>query len=142
MELFRKLLDKGHAPDEADAALDRLEAVGLLDDRRAAFGMARHFVHIRGYGPAKVRAKLREKGVAASLIEEAFAELEVDWRAHATSIAQRKSGKTRQQIARFLASRGFPSSVAWEVSASVSSSVSSSSLRAGDPSSGAEVEED
>lgn len=83
--------------------------------------MARHFVHIRGYGPRKVGAKLREKGVAAELIEEALDALEVDWTELATRIAERKRGKTREQVARLLASRGFPPSVAWQVSASVSS---------------------
>jgi len=101
--------------------------VGLLDERRAAFGMARHFVHIRGYGPAKVRFKLREKGIAAELIDEAIDAVEVDWRAHALALAERKRGKTKEQIARFLASRGFPSAIAWDVSACVCADPSASS---------------
>lgn len=106
-----------------------------MDERRAAFGMARHFVNIRGYGPMKLRHKLREKGLASELIDEAIEALEVDWKQLATQLAERKGNKSKEQLARFLASRGFPSSIAWGVSASVSASRASSSRPEEDPSS-------
>jgi regulatory protein len=71
-ELARKLVRKGHREEAADGALDRLHALGLLDD--AAF--AEHYVASRagrGTGPARLRRDLAALGVAPADAEAAIA---------------------------------------------------------------------
>ncbi|MCP4806477.1 MAG: regulatory protein RecX [Proteobacteria bacterium] len=123
-ELFRKLKDKGHDLDEIESALDRLADVGLQDDARAARNMTRHMATLRGYGPRKIQQNLRQRGLAKPLIDEALAELEFDWRASALRLGHRRAHKTREQIARFLAGRGFSGEIVWDVAREVSDAAS------------------
>jgi len=66
-----------------------LVARGYLDD--AAF--AGHWVATRaarGYGPARVRAELRARGIATSLIEAALARDDADALERARAVAHRR----------------------------------------------------
>lgn len=73
-ELERKLVEKGASPEEASGAADAMAAVGALDDRQYAASLIR-VCAAKGYGPARARAKLYEKGVPKELWEEALADL-------------------------------------------------------------------
>ena len=73
-ELERKLTERGASQAEARYAAEWLEAIGAIDDRDYAALLARHYGQL-GYGPARVREKLREKGISRELWEEALAEL-------------------------------------------------------------------
>lgn len=73
-ELERKLMEKGASQAEARYAAEWLEAIGAIDDRDYASLLARHYGQM-GWGPARVREKLREKGVPRELWEEALEEL-------------------------------------------------------------------
>lgn len=69
-DLFRRLVRKGHPPGAVEAALHRLEMLGLLDD--AAF--AEQYVHHkarRGQGPRRLQYDLKGLGVAADVAMEA-----------------------------------------------------------------------
>jgi regulatory protein len=71
-DLSRRLLRKGHARPAVDAALDRLAAVGTLDD--AAF--AEHYVATRaarGRGPVRLTRDLMAMGVERRVIDRALA---------------------------------------------------------------------
>lgn len=71
-DLARRLGRQGHPPEAADGALERLTAMGLLDD--AAF--ARGYVEsraARGRGPARVARELSGMGVERSVIDRALA---------------------------------------------------------------------
>jgi len=71
-DLARRLVRRGHPRDAVDAALARVEALGLLDD--AAF--ARGFVQTRGArgrGPARLVRDLLGMGVERGLIDAAIA---------------------------------------------------------------------
>lgn len=114
-ELFRKLTTRGFEPDEVDAALDRLEELRLLDDGRASAALARWWAG-RGDGPIKVRAKLREKGFGSDHIASAIDALEVDWVDQARALASKRrldpsDRKQREKLYRWLAGKGYPSSV-------------------------------
>lgn len=70
-DLERKLQDKGASGAEARYAAEWLEAIGAIDDGEYAALLVRHYGEM-GYGPARVREKLREKGVPRELWEEAL----------------------------------------------------------------------
>ena len=72
--LIRKLLDKGASPEEAEQAADWLASIGALNDTEYAAALARDCA-ARGYGPAKIRAKLYEKGVPKELWDAALSDL-------------------------------------------------------------------
>ena len=73
-DLERKLQERGANQVEARYAAEWLEAIGALNDADYAALLARHCAGL-GYGPARTREKLREKGVPQELWEEALAEL-------------------------------------------------------------------
>lgn len=71
-DLSRRLLRKGHPRPAVEAALERIEELGLLDD--AAF--ARYYVQsraARGRGPLRLTRDLLALGVERSLIDRALA---------------------------------------------------------------------
>lgn len=73
-ELEKKLREKGASQAEARYAAEWLEAIGAIDDRDYGALLTRHYGQM-GYGPARVREKLREKGVPRELWDEALEEL-------------------------------------------------------------------
>jgi regulatory protein len=58
-------------PQEAAEAIDRLIAMGQLDDERYASLFAQDKQELYGWGPARIRAALLDKGVASDLAEAA-----------------------------------------------------------------------
>jgi regulatory protein len=111
-ELRSKLLGKGYAPDVVGEVIDRLRAEKLLDDRRYVENFI-GFRAARGQGPFRVRADLRQMGLADDLVEAGI-EGYADWMVHLDRARQKKFGAKlptdyadRQRQARFLAYRGF-----------------------------------
>ncbi len=66
-----KLLEKGHAEDAAEYALEWLRARGLLDDEAFAQSVVRSYMR-RGYGEMRVRQELARRGVPRELAEDAM----------------------------------------------------------------------
>ena len=73
-DLERKLREKGASEAEAHYAAEWMEAIGAINDADYAAALVRHCGE-KGYGPARVREKLHEKGVPRELWEEALEEL-------------------------------------------------------------------
>ena len=69
--LERKLREKGASEAEARYAAEWMEAIGALNDADYAALLVRHCAR-QGYGPARVREKLREKGVPRELWDTAL----------------------------------------------------------------------
>lgn len=69
--LEKKLKEKGASEMEARYAAEWLEAIGAIDDADYAALLAQHCTR-QGYGPARVREKLYEKGVPRDLWEDAL----------------------------------------------------------------------
>lgn len=111
-ELRRKLRQREYPSDAIEQALDRLEELGLHDEQKSCRHMARSFAEFRGYGPIKIRGRLREKGFSSMDIDDAMDHLEVDWHELCRNVAEKRAHKGRAAVLRFLASRGFPSSIA------------------------------
>lgn len=121
-DLGRWLAQRAFTSAEIEPVLDRLEALGLLDDRAFALGFARSRLGAgRGYGPRRVAAELARKGVSRPLVDEVLAELRREREAdggEASGIdqaAQRKMRSLaglepevgRRRLYGFLARRGF-----------------------------------
>lgn len=71
-DLGRRLIRKGHPQPAVEAALDRAQGLGLLDD--AAF--ARNYVQtrsVRGRGPSRLTRDLLAMGVERALVDRALA---------------------------------------------------------------------
>ena len=72
--LEKKLREKGASADDARYAAEWLEAIGAINDADYAALLVRHYSEM-GYGPARIRDKLYEKGVPRELWEEALEQL-------------------------------------------------------------------
>ena len=112
-ELQRKLRQRGASGDMAEVELDRLVEDGLLSDERfcEAYIYARSQ---RGYGPARLREELRQRGVPESLVERSLAEADQDWQALADQVFAKRfpEGVAREPVERgkqlrFMQYRGF-----------------------------------
>jgi len=107
-------------PEPVDATEDDINNVvnwcyenRYLDDAR----FARQFIASRsrkGYGPARIRQELTQKGIARETAEEAMRECDIDWIEIAREQAQRKYGDPlpavfaeKVKVQRFLLYRGF-----------------------------------
>lgn len=113
VELTRKLRQRG-APDELiEQALDRLAEEGLLSEARYLESFISHRSNT-GYGPARIREELGQRGLSRGDIDQALRESGVDWAARLQDVWQRKFAgqrphdpRSRAQQTRFLAYRGF-----------------------------------
>lgn len=73
-ELTGRLLKKGAAQTDVQAAVGWLEDIGALDDAAYAAALVRHY-GAKGCGPARVREELRRRGVDRELWDDALEEL-------------------------------------------------------------------
>ncbi len=69
-DLRRRLLQKQHPPGAVDAALERLDSAGLLDDARFAADYAAAKAR-RGRGPSRLVRDLQAQGIDRRLAEDA-----------------------------------------------------------------------
>ena len=92
-ELQWKLVSRELPTEVIEAVLDALAKANLLSDIRFAEVYVRSRAE-RGYGPHRLRAELRQRGVADALIETSLATTEIDWQEQAAHYYQRRFGKT------------------------------------------------
>lgn len=114
VELERKLRQRGATPELIATALDRLAEEGLLSEAR----YLESFIHHRarsGYGPARIREDLTQRGLARSDVEQALRTCGYDWAALLRETWERKFDgelpvelKERARQTRFLLYRGYP----------------------------------
>lgn len=111
-DLERKLQEKGASEAEARYAAEWLEAIGALNDAEYAAALVRHYSRL-GYGPARVREKLYEKGVPRELWEDALEELPADGGQVDAFLRSKLRGRTpdekeKRRLTNALLRRGFP----------------------------------
>ena len=70
-DLEQRLVRKGEDPDQARAAVEWMEDLSLLDDRRTAAQIVSSCVS-KGYGPSRARQTLYEKKIPRELWDEAL----------------------------------------------------------------------
>ncbi|MFK3663422.1 recombination regulator RecX [Scandinavium sp. NPDC088450] len=122
-ELRRKLVAPvltKNGPEPIDAPPEDVDKVvawclesNYLDDAR----FTRQFIASRsrkGYGPARIRQELNQKGISRSDIDQAMFDCEIDWLQLAREQAQRKYGEPlptafaeKVKVQRFLLTRGY-----------------------------------
>ena len=90
-ELHRKLCRRFDAPDLVASVLQDLQRENLQSDERYAESLLRQRLQ-RGYGPARIRQDMRERGLNEAAIAAAHAAVEPDWFAAAESVFARKFG--------------------------------------------------
>ncbi len=114
-EVRTKLKKKGFLAADVDATIAWLQERGLLDDRKFAAAYVESVLRTKAVGPRWLQAKLREKGIAAPLLEEAMEQAwakqsEEEFLAAAAQRWQRQHLRykdDRVRLSRFLSSRGF-----------------------------------
>ncbi|WP_420826469.1 regulatory protein RecX [Thiococcus pfennigii] len=114
LELRRKLVARGFAPEAVEAALDRLGEEGLLSESRLAEAYVAERL-AKGFGPLRVREELRRKGLADALIDPHLQHDTEQWLERLAAVHDKRYGpgrpgdrKEQARRARFLAARGFP----------------------------------
>jgi len=111
-DLERKLREKGASGADARYAAEWMEAIGAIDDAAYAGALVRHYGGM-GYGPARVREKLYEKGVPRELWEDALEELPENGGQIDAFLASKLRGRTpdekeKRRLTNALLRRGFP----------------------------------
>lgn len=116
-ELRDKLIARGIADDEAEAALVQLDDKGFQSDQRFAEMLVRSRI-AQGHGPIRILAELRLKGIDTGTAQSAIDDQSADWQALAIDLCRRRFRGSaadyteRSKRANFLARRGFPSAIA------------------------------
>lgn len=119
-ELTRLLAVRGFARADSQAALDRLQAEGYLNDRRFASAWARGRLRTKPMGPHRLSKELEAKGVEAQLVREVLEDIYEEGeeplarRAMASKLSTlgRLPAPSRAlPVARFLHRRGFSAEV-------------------------------
>ena len=72
-DLQHRLVQKGEDPEQAKAAVQWMEDLDLLDDRKTAEQIVNRCIH-KGYGLSRAKQALYEKQIPKSLWEEALAD--------------------------------------------------------------------
>lgn len=110
-ELGGKLLSRGYAEDEVAAALGRLTASGLLDDRRTAEQFVAERLSRGPQGRALLLAELLRRGLgeedAAAVLDAALPEDELAAAREAAAVWERRGGTDAAALGRHLARKGF-----------------------------------
>ena len=112
-ELEKKLAQRDFDEQQIAKALLQLADQGLQSDQRFAEMFVRSKTQ-QGQGPVRIRSELVQRGVAASVIDAAFAEAQCDWLALADTVYRRRFGsdvagsfQEKAKRMRFLQYRGF-----------------------------------
>lgn len=113
-ELLQKLQQRDYLQGDIEPVLSVLVTDGLLSDNR----FAEAYIYMRrkkGYGPIRIQADLREKGVSPEIVQQLLDD-DFDWYALARGAYLKRFGtelpadmKEKQRRMRFMQQRGFSS---------------------------------
>ncbi|MEX2421516.1 MAG: regulatory protein RecX [Actinomycetota bacterium] len=119
-ELERRLVQAGFEPDAVGQELQRLEAVGLIDDAAFARAVVESRMGRRGESRRSVAGKLALAGVDRGIATEVLDDAGIDEQTAADQLAVTRSSRLRglepqvafQRLCGFLARRGYAPDVA------------------------------
>ena len=94
-ELQQKLQQHAYPSAMLEECLDALEQQGLLNEPRYAHSYAASRA-AHGYGPLRISAELRQRGIAPNCIEDALATLAADWCACLQHLHRKRLGTENQ----------------------------------------------
>ena len=92
--LYEKLTRFGIEPQVADAACDKMEEQGFIDDDRLANRLAARYAQSKLWGPRRILTEMIQKGIPAPLAQEATEALETDFE---ESVLAHLAGKYRNR---------------------------------------------
>lgn len=104
LELEQKLRGRADNNETLTAALDQLTTEKLLSDERFCEAFIRSRMN-GGYGPARIRAELKERGISEALITRYLDEKDGGWLERLADIIDRKFGSEPDQDLKSLAKR-------------------------------------
>ena len=121
-ELKQKALKKGYPANIIDDVLDEFDQKGLLNDESFAKKFAVDKAEFKNWGPVKIKAALRKKGVSKNIAEKAVGSITNDLdqvQICVDLLIKRKRHffrktdtlKRKQKMYRYLAGKGFTGSV-------------------------------
>jgi regulatory protein len=119
-ELAAWLAERGYGPTEVKAAIERLTAIGELDDERFACRYAEDKRELRGWGADRIREALAAKGLDRATIDVALGAVTADEElTRAIELLERRGERAVDESSRsralgFLARRGYESELAYE----------------------------
>ena len=123
-QLEKKLADRDVEPDVAEAVLDRMEDVGLVNDSELAVMIVRSQVAGRGLARRALRQELSKKGITGQDAELALEQVsDDDERIRARHLVDKKlrtmsrldEETKKRRLIGFLGRKGYSGSVAWAV---------------------------
>lgn len=113
LEMKLKLARRGFQAKDVDPLVESLVKENLLSDSRFASEYARSR-HVRGFGPLRIGAELRQKGVDSAVVEVSLAPFAEEWLRQATLQRRKRFGmglpgewKQKMLQMQFLTNRGF-----------------------------------
>ena len=117
-EVRRRLRKADYPAEVVEQAVERVAALGYLDDAGYARAYVRSRFNARGYGPQRIRADLAKRGLRGPLVEDALAalaeaeDLDAAAREHAAKRWRRLARETdlqkrRRKTIDFLVRRGY-----------------------------------
>ncbi|KFA99675.1 regulatory protein RecX [Vibrio sp. ER1A] len=119
-ELRRRLQCEVTNEESVDLVMERLQSHHYVDDCRLIERELNKQVN-KGHGPSRIKQELRQKGLDASLVEQAIEELDVDWFELCQKVKEKKfaddvpqDAKEKAKIIRYLQYRGHAMNVIME----------------------------
>ncbi|HOJ88920.1 MAG TPA: regulatory protein RecX [Pseudothermotoga sp.] len=109
-ELEERLMQKGFLQQIVQSTVEELEKSGLINDEKFAYLFAYDMLTVQGYGPYRIKAKLKQLGVPEEFIDDALDKVlrEVDLESLVKRIVQLHK-VDRGELREFLYRRGFSS---------------------------------
>ena len=77
--LVEKLREREFSEELAQAAAERMQELGLVNDEEYARRSFRYYSETKCYGARRVRQEMLHKGVPSDIISRVFEETDVDW---------------------------------------------------------------
>jgi regulatory protein len=112
-EVRQNLVQKDTPPAVIDAAVERLTALGYLDDQQFATFWVRERNQFKPISPRALRHELRQKGIADSIIQAVLADVDAEETAYRAAQGQMRRVRglerraARDKLYGFLQRRGF-----------------------------------
>lgn len=107
-ELEERLLHRGFSDQTVQNAIENLERSGLIDDEKFAYLFAYDMLVVQGFGPYRIKAKLKQLGISQTVIENVLDKVmkEVDLACLLKKIVKLHKVEN-EKIQEFLYRRGF-----------------------------------
>lgn len=111
-EIVEWLAARDYGPEQIEAAIGRLIDCGELDDERFTRLYAEDKRELAGWGPERIAASLRERGIDRHLIDQVAAEGHEQQVARATGLLRERGAvldgeRERERALGFLTRRGY-----------------------------------